>query len=222
MARPGALARGLQRVRDALSPPDAPPSIPPAASPATADDDWALWHRAIDGDRVSAERLVRRLTPQALGLAQQLLGRCEAAEDAVQDAFMRLWRSRPRDTGQARLATYFNTIVLNRCRSAWSTSQRETCTDPDDLEALMALSPLGDEASWSSAPTNDAALGLRLRAAVAALPPRQRMAIAMWAYAEASVADIAQALDIDPNAAHQLLHRAKRRLRDALNEDGSP
>lgn len=35
----------------------------------------------------------------------------------------------------------------------------------------------------------------------------------MWAYADASAADIAQALAIDSNAAHQLLHRAKQALK---------
>jgi RNA polymerase sigma-70 factor, ECF subfamily len=42
------------------------------------------------------------------------------------------------------------------------------------------------------------------------------MAVAMWAYADASVADVARSLDIDPNAAHQLLHRAKAALRAQL------
>jgi RNA polymerase sigma-70 factor (ECF subfamily) len=38
----------------------------------------------------------------------------------------------------------------------------------------------------------------------------------MWAYADASVIDIARALELDPNAAHQLLHRAKLTLRSHL------
>ncbi len=42
----------------------------------------------------------------------------------------------------------------------------------------------------------------------------------MWAYADAGVPDIARALDIDPNAAHQLLHRAKQALRMQL--EGAP
>ena len=59
-----------------------------------------------------------------------------------------------------------------------------------------------------------------LNAALKRLPTRQRMAIVMWAYADASAADIAHALDIDPNAAHQLLHRAKLALRTQI-EGGS-
>ena len=57
-----------------------------------------------------------------------------------------------------------------------------------------------------------------LHASMARLPARQRMALAMWAFADADVSAIASALAIDENAAHQLLHRAKRGLRAALQE----
>jgi RNA polymerase sigma-70 factor, ECF subfamily len=40
----------------------------------------------------------------------------------------------------------------------------------------------------------------------------------MWAYADADVATIARSLQIDSNAAHQLLHRAKTALRQLLQE----
>ena len=45
------------------------------------------------------------------------------------------------------------------------------------------------------------------------------MALAMWAYADASVPEIARALELDANAAHQLLHRAKLALRAHLEGD---
>jgi RNA polymerase sigma-70 factor (ECF subfamily) len=44
------------------------------------------------------------------------------------------------------------------------------------------------------------------------------MALAMWAYADADVAQIARSLELDTNAAHQLLHRAKATLRRSLQE----
>ncbi|MFT3856413.1 MAG: sigma factor-like helix-turn-helix DNA-binding protein [Aquabacterium sp.] len=59
-------------------------------------------------------------------------------------------------------------------------------------------------------------------AALAGLPVRQRMALVMWAYADATPADIARVLDIDPNAAHQLLHRARHALRGRLPEGIAP
>lgn len=177
--------------------------------------DWSLWKQACGGDPSSARDLVRQLTPQALGLARQLLGRPEDAEDAVQESFLRLWSARPQDTHGARLSTYFNTIVLNRCKTQLM-RRRELSVDPSELLDLHD--------AWQSAhdqpAVEDGALSpAQLQAALKKLPARQRMALAMWAYADASVAEIAQALDLDANAAHQLLHRAKRKLRETLLDE---
>lgn len=184
-------------------------------------DDWALWHRACDGDAQAAHQLVGRLTPQALGLARQLLRHPTDADDAVQDAFLRLWRSRPSDAHGAQLATYFNTIVIHRCRSLLA-KRRELALDPVDLATLHEAHSAAESPPVAHGPAVDAAplRPERLAAALQALPPRQRLALAMWAHADASAAEIASALDIAPNAAHQLLHRAKQALKAQLHPDG--
>jgi len=190
-----------------------------AAAPAESQDDWALWRAACSGEAGSAERLVRSLTPQAYGLAMQLLARREDAEDAVQEAFLRLWRSAPSDDRGARLSTYFNTIVINRCRSLLA-SRRELSTEDDALVALQNAAQNEDVATRH--PMSGLGAGgphAQLQRGLARLPPRQRMALAMWAYADASVPEIARALELDANAAHQLLHRAKLALRAHLEGD---
>ena len=62
---------------------------------------------------------------------------------------------------------------------------------------------------------------VQLHQAMSSLLPRQRLALAMWAYADSDIADIARTMEIETNAAHQLLHRAKISLRKAL-KGGSP
>ena len=186
-----------------------------AAEPA---NDWVLWREACAGNARSAQRLVHALTPSAYGLALQLLRRSEDAEDVVQDAFLRLWRSHPSDTHGATLSTYFNTIVINRCRSRW-TAHREDATDPDALTELHDAQQADTTTAHHAEPSwggDTAGHGLALAEGLARLPVRQRMAVVMWAYADATAPDIARALDIDPNAAHQLLHRAKQTLRTHL------
>jgi RNA polymerase sigma-70 factor, ECF subfamily len=199
-----------------------PPANPSTPDPVAAADDWALWRRACQGHAPSATRLVRQLTPQAFGLAIQLLGKSEDAQDAVQDAFLRLWRSAPSDTHGARLATYFNTIVVNRCRTARA-RRREQATDPQDLAdlhdaATAVAAPADAPAGEHLAGFRQGGVAGRLRRAVAALPARQRQAIALWAWADADAGGIARALDVDANAAHQLLHRARQALRRCLEE----
>lgn len=173
-------------------------------------EDWALWQRACAGEAAAATALVQRLTPQALGLALQLLRRHEDAEDMVQESFLRLWGSRPSEAHGASLATFFNTIVINRCKSLL-VKRRELSLEPETLEALSEALPALDQ------PLHARVESELLQQALQRLPARQRMALALWAYADASVADIAQTLGLgDPNAAHQLLHRAKQSLRRQL------
>jgi len=177
-------------------------------------DDWALWRAACAGNSASATLLVRRLTPKAHGLAMQLVGRHEDAEDLVQESFLRLWGSNPSDTHGAGLSTYFNTIVINRCKS-WLVRHHEFSTEHEQLIELADAMQVAD-----GSPDNDGASlqPQQLQRAMAQLPPRQRMALAMWAYADADVTTIARSLQIDSNAAHQLLHRAKAALRQRLQE----
>ncbi len=179
-------------------------------------DDWSLWRAACAGDETSATRLVHQLTPQAHGLAMQLLARHEDAEDVVQEAFLRLWGSRPSDTRGATLATFFNTIVINRCKT-WLTRRRELSADHDTLTELSDAQQHDAHAGSGHEPPGGAGAAA-LQAAMARLPARQRMALAMWAYADADTADIARSLELDSNAAHQLLHRAKMALRRQLTE----
>lgn len=178
-----------------------------------AGGDWTLWHKACAGHAPSATELVRTLTPQAHGLAMQMLHKTEDAQDVVQESFLRLWSSRPSDAGGARLATYFNTIVINRCRTFLS-RRREFNVGDEALEQIAEDHQRSDTSHESALPHVNAS---QLQRAMQTLLPRQRMALGMWAYADADVADIARALEIEVNAAHQLLYRAKLALRTALS-----
>lgn len=58
--------------------------------------------------------------------------------------------------------------------------------------------------------------------ALMALAPRQRVALALWAYQDAEAAEIARIMGLQVNAVHQLLHRAKLNLRHQLGETHVP
>jgi RNA polymerase sigma-70 factor (ECF subfamily) len=52
------------------------------------------------------------------------------------------------------------------------------------------------------------------------LNARQRAALALWAYHDATISEIAKATGLEVNAAHQLLHRAKINLRKKMEHLG--
>ncbi|MFN7835553.1 MAG: RNA polymerase sigma factor [Burkholderiaceae bacterium] len=174
--------------------------------------DWVRLRRATQGEVSAGLQVVQDLMPVAYRIAYRLLNDPHAAEDILQESFIRLWRAAPGTAATASVATYFNRIVINRCKTHLSQLRLTRGAHFDDNDAWDA------EVSLNAAPDGPADFleNDQLAAAVAALPERQRLALSLWAYEDFSVADIAEFLSLPQNAVHQLLHRAKHNLRQRL------
>lgn len=172
--------------------------------------DSALLEQAHGGARIAAEELVRRLLPQAHSLAWRLTGNRADAEDVVQEAFCRLWQHAPRFEPRASVSTWFLTIVRNLCMDRFRREVERA--DPSVLDDLVdpAATP---EQHWLAGVRS-----ARLHEALGRLPPRQRSALMMWAWEERDIATIAHELELAENAVHQLLFRARARLKILLSE----
>src|SRR5271169_6262652 len=80
------------------------------------DPDGELVARAGRGDRSAAQLLMHRHMPKMMTLARRMLSDQVEAEDAVQDAFMRLWTHAARwHPGQAKFETWLYRVTLNQC-----------------------------------------------------------------------------------------------------------
>lgn len=179
-------------------------------TPKTAADDFDLLARAHKGDALAARLLVMRLSTPAHRLAWRMLGDRAMAEDVVQEGLEKLFRLRQYQ-GDARLSTYFHTLVARLCLD------RLRALDPvrfdsDLADGLAGIDPAADPVQALSQGEQVS----QVQRAVQALAPRQRMAIGLWAYHDFTVAEIADAMQMERNAADQLLHRAKARLKQIL------
>jgi len=183
------------------------------AKPHSAAEDFELLTRAHKGDALAARLLVMRLSTPAHRLAWRMLGDRALAEDVVQEGLEKLFRIQQYQ-GDARLSTYFHTLVSRLCLD------RLRALDPVRVEA--ELTPGAEDPDPGPDPEQAASQLEQVSAvqrAIQRLAPRQRMAVALWAYHDFSVADIAHALQIERNAADQLLHRAKARLKLTLESE---
>ena len=168
--------------------------------------DEELHAKAIAGDAHAARQLVTRLSPKAYGLALRLMGHPNEAEDMVQESFIKLFQGRGFE-GRSKLGTFFYSIVSNTCIDALR-KQHKQLFEADDYEVEQVSSH--EEPSAILSKRQD--LG-QMQYWISSLSPRQRVAIAMWVYQDANLLQIANALNLEVNAANQLLHRAKTALK---------
>ncbi|MET9268544.1 sigma-70 family RNA polymerase sigma factor [Kribbella sp. NPDC003557] len=152
--------------------------------------------------RAEAARLVQ--------LARWFVDDRTAAEDLVQEAFLRLARSQHRIHDQDRAAAYLRSIVINLARDhnrrGLVSLRHRLPADPDDRSAE-------DHAAEDESRRE-------VVAALRALPRRQRDCVVLRYYLELSVADIAGTLGLSPNSVKTHLQRGLRSLKSVLEVQG--
>lgn len=142
------------------------------------------------GNHEALAQLYDRYAGLAYGVALRVLGDPGRAEDAVQDAFMNVWkRAASFDPERGSLRAWLLTSVRNRCidylRGRGSHERQEQELQP---EVAYALSP--------SDPWREVALSLErtaVRDAMASLPAEQRQAIELayfGGYSHTEIADM--------------------------------
>lgn len=146
---------------------------------------------------VSLEGVYRREYEAMLRLATLITGSYEAAEDVVQESFVRLCRNWDRTD---RPGAYLRTVVVSRCRS-W---QRRRFREREPRPRLPA-EVVDSEAR-------------ELLDALARLGVRQRSALVLRFYEDMSEADVARALGCRPGTVKSLVHRGLRRLEGMIEE----
>lgn len=152
--------------------------------------------------------LTARKLPRLLSLAGRMLNDTAEAEDVAQEAFLRIWRQAPKwKPGAAKFDTWLHRVALNLCYDRLRRRrERPTAEAPEQIDPA----PLADQGLESRD------TGLRVNAALAALPARQREAIVLCHYQEMGNIEAAQALEITVEALESLLSRGRRALRAAL------
>jgi RNA polymerase sigma-70 factor, ECF subfamily len=146
------------------------------------------------------EAFVRAQQARALRLGVRLtFGDVSAAQDAVQDAFLRLWRCRE-SLADTNLEAYLYRALLSCARDA---NRRNPPTVP-----------LDEKLPWRESPDT----GLLVRDALAQLPDEQREAIILAHYEGWTQAEIAQMLQIPAGTVASRLHHAIKKLRVLLTD----
>jgi RNA polymerase sigma-70 factor, ECF subfamily len=202
------------------------------------ESDDALMRRAGSGDKAAFALLVRRHLARATALAQRIVGNRSDAEEIVQEAFLRCWQKAPewrpatdrpsngraaandraandddhKDEARgstAQFGTWLYRVLVNLCLD------RRRRPQPIGIEAAEEVP---DSAADGFQETSRGETSRRVQAAMAQLPERQRAALALCYFEDMGNIEAAAALEISIGALESLLVRARRALREALED----
>ena len=181
-----------------------------AAVPQDHQSDEALFRRVQAGKRDAFAALVERYRRRAFGVALRILGRRQDAEDAVQQAFLRLYEARGQYDPKWRLSTWFYRILTNTC--------------VDELRRRRPLIPL-EEWDGSSVERPDHTLERwereqLLQSALATIPPEARTVLALYYGDGRSYQEIGAIRGVSVNTVKTHLRRGRLALRRALQARG--
>jgi len=159
---------------------------------------------ARSGDAEAFAELMARSLPAALAVARRTLGDEASAEDAVQEAFLRVVRGRAGYAPPRPFANWFFTILRNVCTDLLRARARDERLAEAAVERAAADRPAA-ELTW---PPDAADL-------LALLPAGDGDVLALRIVHGLSFREVAAALGISEEAAKKRAQRGLRRLRQA-------
>lgn len=174
-------------------------------------DDEQLVLAARAGDQRSVSALFERYVPLVRTVVRDNVRDPDDHADCVQEVFARAIESldRLQDPRRFRpwlLAIARHVAIDGRRRTSKDTA-RQAEQEADELPAPKRTPSIEVELRQ---------LGHQVRGAVAGLPAREATAVALATYLELSPAEIGEALGVSSGNAKVIVHRARRRLRNAL------
>ena len=162
--------------------------------------------RVLDGDVEQYRFLVERYRAQFGRYALAVVGDRDAAQDAMQEAFIRAFDALASCRKPDRFGAWFFRILANQCRNLVARRR-----DAADLDAMDL--PGGERAD---AATERGELALTLATALARLTPEQREAFVMKHVDGRSYEEMAELLGVGTDALKMRVYRARDALRDLL------
>lgn len=184
------------------------------------DPDVGLMVRVRADDTAAFAELVDKYQHRLLAVLAPIVGRREEAEDLAQEVFLRVYRTRHKYTPTARFATWLFTIANNLALNALRDRKRKPTVrldvaDPAASGPQQAFQPAAGTAP-PAAGLDHQELAAAVRAALATLNDRQRLAVVLNKFEDMGYADIAAVMGLSVPAVKSLLSRARDQLRVAL------
>jgi RNA polymerase sigma-70 factor (ECF subfamily) len=168
--------------------------------------DGTIVRRVLDGDVEQYRFLVERYRSQFGRYALAVVGDRDAAQDAMQEAFIRAFDALATCRNPDRFGAWFFRILANQCRNVVARRR--------DVVDLEVVDPAGSERADAALDRGE--LAATLEAALARLTPEQREAFVMKHVDGRSYEEMAELLGVGTDALKMRVYRARDTLRELL------
>jgi RNA polymerase sigma-70 factor (ECF subfamily) len=191
----------------------------------TVMDEASMLERLRARDQDAFAELVREWSPSMLRVARMYVASAAVAEEVVQEAWLGVLQGIDRFEGRSSLKTWAFRILVNRAMTRGSREARSVPVSFEPAEDPTRFTPEGAWASpprrWEELPEESLRSSETLavaRTAIEALPPMQRLVITMRDLEGFGSLETCNALDISETNQRVLLHRARAKVRAALEQ----
>lgn len=158
-----------------------------------------LLKQCQQGELSAYKNLYERYSTMLYSVAMRMLGKKEDAEDALQNCFIRLYRSSGQFKYESKFSSYLVRILINCCYDVLS--KRKNVYDIQTEE-----SPNRPDNDWS----------LTLESAIQMLPLKMRECFILFAVEGFKQQEIAEMMEISEGAVKAHVFQAKKKLRQIL------
>ena len=179
------------------------------------------------GEELAFMELVGRHHAAMVRLARSYVASESVAEEVVQETWLAVLRALPTFEGRSSVKTWLYRILVNRARTVGTREQRQLPVG--DPERAVDSMRFGRDGTWSSPPVpwvdevDDRVRAERLaksiRIAIDDLPAAQRDVLTLRDVQGLTATETCKILDVGDSHHRVLLHRARSRLRNALEAE---
>jgi RNA polymerase sigma-70 factor (ECF subfamily) len=193
-----------------------------AAGPMVQQDELdPLVEQAKAGDQAALTELLTGLRPRAMAAAMRVLRNSDDAEDAVQDAFVKIWRSFRRFEGRSSFATWVHRIVMNASldllrRSGGRYESHAHAHDQDQQDTAREIEQTSERTPESDVAERE--IQVLVRNAIAQLPVLHRQAVELRELEDYSYQEMADIIQCPIGTVMSRLHHARHRLASDLSQ----
>jgi RNA polymerase sigma-70 factor (ECF subfamily) len=185
-----------------------PTSLLATAMTETVDPDRELVQRFHAGERTAFDLIVRRHQKGVWRMVRRYIKSDADASDVTQQVFVRAFKGLGAFRGAASVRSWLYRIAIN-CSLTWIRDHRH------EQAGELAEDALTEEPT-GIANLSDGEEGARLRAAIAQLPPKQKLVLELRVFDDLPFKEVADLADCSENTAKVNFHYAVKRLRELL------